>query len=115
MDRLLRRFGLSGKAFIPMLMGLAARCPPSWARAPWRMRDRRMTIMLVPFMTCSARLPVYGLISAAFFPQYGDRWSSRCISGAAFHDCPGIILKKTMFRGEPAAFVLELPPYRCRR
>ena len=72
MDRLLRRFGLSGKAFIPMLMGFGCTVPAVMgARTMENEKDRRMTIMLVPFMSCSARLPVYGLLTAAFFPQYG--------------------------------------------
>ena len=72
MDRLLRRFGLSGKAFIPMLMGFGCTVPAVMgARTMENEKDRRMTIMLVPFMSCSARLPVYGLLTAAFFPRYG--------------------------------------------
>jgi ferrous iron transport protein B len=68
MDRLLRRFGLSGKAFIPMLMGFGCSVPAVMgARTMENEKDRRMTIMLIPFMSCSAKLPVYGLISAAFF------------------------------------------------
>ncbi|MBC5736467.1 ferrous iron transport protein B [Lawsonibacter faecis] len=114
MDRLLRRFGLSGKAFIPMLMGFGCTVPAVMgARTMENEKDRRMTIMLVPFMSCSARLPVYGLISAAFFPQYaGLVVFSLYVIGLLFAIASGIILKKTMFRGEPAAFVLELPPYR---
>ena len=114
MDRLLRRFGLSGKAFIPMLMGFG--CTVSavmGARTMENEKDRRMTIMLVPFMSCSARLPVYGLLSAAFFPQYaGLVVFSLYIIGLLMAICSGLILKRTMFKGEPAAFVLELPPYR---
>ncbi|MEG0754802.1 MAG: ferrous iron transport protein B, partial [Oscillospiraceae bacterium] len=114
MDRLLRRFGLSGKAFIPMLMGFGCTVPAVMgARTMENEKDRRMTIMLVPFMSCSARLPVYGLISAAFFPQYaGLVVFSLYILGLLFAIGSGIILKHTMFKGEPAAFVLELPPYR---
>ncbi len=114
MDRLLRRFGLSGKAFIPMLMGFGCTVPAVMgARTMENEKDRRMTIMLVPFMSCSARLPVYGLISAAFFPRYsGLVVFSLYVVGLLFAIASGIILKKTMFQGEPAAFVLELPPYR---
>jgi ferrous iron transport protein B len=76
-------------------------------------RDRRMTIMLVPFMSCSARLPVYGLITAAFFPKYGGVVVfSLYVLGLLFAIGSGILLKNTMFKGMPAAFVLELPPYR---
>lgn len=114
MDRLLRRFGLSGKAFIPMLMGFGCTVPAVMgARTMENEKDRRMTIMLVPFMSCSARLPIYGLMSAAFFPQYsGLVVFSLYVIGLVFAIVSGVILKKTMFQGEPAAFVLELPPYR---
>ncbi len=114
MDRLLRRFGLSGKAFIPMLMGFGCTVPAIMgARTMENEKDRRMTIMLVPFMSCSARLPVYGLFSAAFFPRYsGLVVFSLYVLGLLFAVLSGLILKRTMFRGEPAAFVLELPPYR---
>ena len=72
-----------------------------------------MTIMLVPFMSCSARLPVYGLLTAAFFPRYGGLVVfSLYVLGLVFAILSGLILKKFVFRGEPAAFVLELPPYR---
>ncbi|WP_297717282.1 ferrous iron transport protein B [Intestinimonas sp.] len=114
MDRLLRRFGLSGKAFIPMLMGFGCTVPAVMgARTMENEKDRRMTIMLVPFMSCSARLPVYGLMSAAFFPRYsGLVVFSLYVIGILFAIVSGVILKKTMFQGEPAAFLLELPPYR---
>ncbi|MGM9607782.1 MAG: ferrous iron transport protein B [Oscillospiraceae bacterium] len=114
MDRLLRRFGLSGKAFIPMLMGFGCTVPAVMgARTMEHEKDRRMTIMLVPFMSCSARLPVYGLISAAFFPKYaGLVVFSLYLLGLICAILSGIIFKHTMFQGEPAAFVLELPPYR---
>ena len=114
MDRLLRRFGLSGKAFIPMLMGFGCTVPAVMgARTMENEKDRRMTIMLVPFMSCSARLPVYALLTAAFFPRYGGVVVfSLYILGLIFAIVSGIILKKLVFKGEPAAFVLELPPYR---
>ncbi len=114
MDRLLRRFGLSGKAFIPMLMGFGCTVPAIMgARTMENEKDRRMTIMLVPFMSCSARLPVYGLIAAAFFPNYaGVVIFSLYVLGLLCAIVSGILLRKTMFKGEPAAFVLELPPYR---
>ncbi len=114
MDRLLRKFGLSGKAFIPMLMGFGCTVPAIMgARTMENEKDRRMTIMLVPFMSCSARLPVYGLISAAFFPQYGGLVVfSLYVLGMVCAVLSGLIWKRTLFQGEPAAFVLELPPYR---
>lgn len=114
MDRLLKRFGLSGKAFIPMLMGFGCSVPAIMgARTMESEKDRRMTIMLVPFMSCSAKLPVYGLISAAFFDRYaGIVVFSMYILGMVVAIISGIIFKNTIFRGDTAAFVLELPPYR---
>lgn len=114
MDRLLHRFGLSGKAFIPMLMGFGCTVPAIMgARTMENEKDRRMTIMLVPFMSCSARLPVYGLIAAAFFPKYsGLVVFSLYVLGLVFAVVSGLLLKNTLFRGEPATFVMELPPYR---
>ncbi len=114
MDRLLRRFGLSGKAFIPMLMGFGCTVPAVMgARTMENDKDRRMTIMLVPFMSCSARLPVYGLLTAAFFPQYaGLVVFFLYVLGLACAILSGILLKKAVFRGDPAPFLLELPPYR---
>ncbi len=83
------------------------------ARTMENEKDRRMTIMLVPFMSCSARLPVYGLLSAAFFPQYGGLVVfSLYLIGLLLAIVSGIFLKKHPVPGEPAAFVLELPPYR---
>lgn len=114
MDRVLRRFGLSGKAFIPMLMGFGCTVPAVMgARTMENEKDRRMTIMLVPFMSCSARLPVYGLLTAAFFPRHGGLVVfSLYLLGLLFAIGSGLLLKNTLFQGEPAAFVLELPPYR---
>jgi len=114
MDRLLRRFGLSGKAFIPMLMGFGCSVPAIMgARTMENEKDRRMTIMLVPFMSCSARLTVYGFISAAFFPKHaGLVVFSLYVLGLLFAVLSGLILRGTLFKGKPAAFVLELPPYR---
>ncbi len=114
MDRLLRRFGLSGKAFIPMLMGFGCTVPAIMgARTMEQEKDRRMTMLLVPFMSCSARLPVYGLLSAAFFPRYaGVVVFSLYLLGLICAILSGIFFKKVVFRGEPAPFLLELPPYR---
>ena len=114
MDRLLRRFGLSGKAFIPMLMGFGCSVPAIMgARTMENEKDRRMTIMLVPFMSCSAKLPVYGLISAAFFgPWAGLVVFALYVIGMVVGILSGLLFKKTLFAGEPAPFVLELPPYR---
>ena len=114
MDRLLRRFGLSGKAFIPMLMGFGCSVPAIMgARTLENEKDRRMTILLIPFMSCSAKLPVYGLLSAAFFgPWAGLVVFGLYVIGMAVGILSGILFKHTLFAGEPAPFVLELPPYR---
>ena len=114
MDRLLRRFGLSGKAFIPMLMGFGCTVPAVMgARTMESDKDRRMTILLTPFMSCSAKLPVYGLIAAAFFGQRsGIVIFSLYILGLLVAIVSGIIFKNTLFKGKPAPFVMELPPYR---
>lgn len=114
MDRLLRHFGLSGKAFIPMLMGFGCTVPAIMgARTMENEKDRRMTILLVPFMSCSAKLPVYGLIASAFF----GAWAvlvvfSLYILGMIMAIVSGLIFKKTILSGRAAPFVMELPPYR---
>ncbi len=114
MDRLLHRFGLSGKAFIPMLMGFGCTVPAVMgARTMESEKDRRMTIMLIPFMSCSAKLPVYGLICSAFFGKYaGIVIFSLYLLGMGMAMLSGILFKGTLFWGEAPAFVLELPPYR---
>ena len=114
MDRLLKRFGLSGKAFIPMLMGFGCTVPAVMgARTMESEKDRRMTILLVPFMSCSAKLPVYGLISAAFFgPWAGLVVFALYVMGMVTAVVSGLIFKSTLFKGKPAPFVMELPPYR---
>ena len=114
MDRLLRRFGLSGKAFIPMLMGFGCTVPAIMgARTMENEKDRRMTILLVPFMSCSAKLPVYGLLASAFFGRFaGLVVFGLYVFGMLLGIISGIIFKKLIFAGEPAAFVMELPPYR---
>ena len=114
MDRTLRHFGLSGKAFIPMLMGFGCTVPAVMgARTMENEKDRRMTILLVPFMSCGARLPIYGLMTAAFFPRYaGLIVFGLYLLGPVMAILSGLILKRTVFQGEPAPFLLELPPYR---
>ena len=114
MDRTLRHFGLSGKAFIPMLMGFGCTVPAVMgARTMENEKDRRMTIFLVPFMSCGARLPIYGLMTAAFFPrQAGLVVFGLYLLGLMVAIGSGILLKHTVFQGEPAPFLLELPPYR---
>ena len=114
MDRVLRHFGLSGKSFIPMLMGFGCSVPAVMsARTMESEKDRRMTILLIPFMSCSAKLPVYGLVAAAFFgPWSGIVVFSLYLLGMAAAVVSGLIFKRTVFTGEPASFVMELPPYR---
>ncbi len=114
MDRLLRHFGLSGKAFIPMIMGFGCSVPAIMgARTMENEKDRRMTILLVPFMSCSAKLPVYGLIASAFFgARAGLVVFALYIIGMVLAVVSGIIFKGTLLAGKPAPFVMELPPYR---
>ena len=114
MDRTLRHFGLSGKAFIPMLMGFGCTVPAVMgARTMENEKDRRMTILLVPFMSCGARLPIYGLMTSAFFPKYaGLVVFGLYLLGPVLAIVSGLILKRSVFQGEPAPFLLELPPYR---
>ena len=114
MDRTLRNFGLSGKAFIPMLMGFGCTVPAVMgARTMENEKDRRMTILLVPFMSCGARLPIYGLMTSAFFPRYGGLVVfGLYLLGPLLAIASGLLLKRALFQGEPAPFLLELPPYR---
>ena len=113
MDRIFRKFGLSGKSFIPMLIGTGCGVPGVMAsRTIENERDRRMTIMTTTFIPCGAKLPIIALIAGAFFDNAGwVSWSAYFVGIAAII-CSGIILKKTkMFSGEPAPFVMELPSY----
>ena len=114
MDRTLRHFGLSGKAFIPMLMWFGCTVPAVMgARTMENEKDRRMTILLVPFMSCGARLPIYGLMTAAFFPDHaGLVVFGLYLLGPVLAFLSGLFLKRFLFKGEPAPFLLELPPYR---
>ena len=113
MDRIFRKFGLSGKSFIPMLIGSGCGVPGIMAsRTIENERDRRMTIMTTTFVPCGAKLPIIALIAGAFFGNAGwVAWSAYFVGVAAII-CSGIILKKTaMFVGDPAPFVMELPAY----
>ena len=113
MDRIFRKFGLSGKSFIPMLIGSGCGVPGIMAsRTIENDRDRKMTIMTTTFVPCGAKLPIIALIAGAFFDNAGwVAWSAYFVGVAAII-CSGIILKKTkMFSGEPAPFVMELPAY----
>ncbi len=113
-DRLLRRFGLSGRSFIPMLMGFGCTTTAViGARAVENERDRRMTILLTPFMSCGAKLPVYGLFAAAFFAKgQGLVVFSLYLMGMLMMVLVGLILRKTTFREGDTPFLMELPPYR---
>ncbi|OAB39174.1 ferrous iron transporter B [Paenibacillus macquariensis subsp. defensor] len=114
MDRLLRKIGLSGKSFIPMIMGIGCSVPAIMAtRTLENEKDRRLTIILTPFMSCGARLPVYALFAAAFFANAQSLVIfSLYLLGMVIAILSGILLRKTLFKGEAEAFVMELPPYR---
>jgi ferrous iron transport protein B len=117
MDRIFRKFGLSGKSFIPMLIGTGCSVPAIMAtRTIENQRDRRMTIMLTPFIPCGAKLPVFALLVGAFFPNSAWMASSMYLIGIGAVIVSGIFLKKTKaFAGDPAPFVMELPPYHIPR
>ena len=113
MDRIFRRFGLSGKSFIPMLVGMGCGVPGVMAsRTIENERDRRMTIMTTTFIPCGAKMPIIGLIAGALFGGSGFVATSAYFIGIAAIIVSGIMLKKTkMFAGDPAPFVMELPAY----
>ncbi|MDR0841098.1 MAG: ferrous iron transport protein B [Christensenellaceae bacterium] len=114
MDKPMRRFGLSGKSFIPLLMGFGCTVPAAMgARTMDNEKDKRMTILLLPFMSCSAKLPVYGLIAGAFFSKgRGLIILSLYALGILMGIASGLLFKKKLFAGQDAPFVIELPPYR---
>ena len=114
MDKLLRKIGLSGRSFVPMLIGFGCTVPAVMAtRTLSSDRDRKMTIMLTPFMSCSAKIPIYAVFSAAFFPGYAAvAMIVLYLSGILVGIIAALIMKKTAFRGEPVPFVMELPNYR---
>lgn len=114
MDKPMRRFGLSGKSFIPLLMGFGCTVPAAMgARTMDNEKDKRMTILLLPFMSCSAKLPVYGLIAGAFFAKNrGLVIFSLYGLGILLGILSGLLFKKKLFQGQDAPFVIELPPYR---
>ena len=113
LDRIFRRFGLSGKSFIPMLVGTGCGVPGVMAsRTIENERDRRMTVMTTCFIPCGAKMPIIGLIAGALFGGSGLVAASAYFIGVAAIVISGIILKKTrMFAGDPAPFVMELPAY----
>ena len=115
MDQLLRRVGLSGRSFVPMLIGFGCSVPAIMAtRTLSSDRDRKMTILLTPFMSCSAKLPIYALFTTAFFPR---QWRAVVmvglyITGIVCGILYALVLKLTRYKGEPVPFVMELPNYR---
>ena len=114
MDKLLRRIGLSGKSIVPMLIGFGCTVPAVMAtRTLPTERDRTMTILLTPFMSCSAKIPIYGFFSAAFFPQHAALvMIALYVFGIIMGILAALVLEKTAFRGRPVPFVMELPNYR---
>ena len=114
MDHLLRRIGLSGRSIVPMLIGFGCTVPAVMAsRTLPSERDRRMTIMLTPFMSCSAKLPIYGFFTTAFFPRYSGLITTGLYAlGIGIAILAALLSKRTVFKGEAVPFVLELPNYR---
>ena len=114
MDKLLRKIGLSGRSFVPMLIGFGCTVPAVMAtRTLSSDRDRKMTILLTPFISCSAKLPIYGVFTAAFFPEYGALvMIGLYVLGILLGILSGLILGRTAFKGNPVPFVMELPAYR---
>lgn len=114
MDKPLRRLGLSGRSFVPMLVGFGCSVPAILStRTLSSDRDRKMTILLVPFMSCSAKLPIYAMFAAAFFPGYAALVTiGLYVFGILAGIIAALILKGTKFRGNPVPFVMELPSYR---
>ena len=114
MDKVLRRFGLSGRSFVPMLVGFGCTVPAIMStRTLPSEHDRKMTVMLTPFMSCSAKLPVYGLLCGAFFPQATvPAMVSLYLIGIVVGCIAALVLNRTAFKGDPVPFIMELPNYR---
>ena len=114
MDKLLRKLGLSGRSIVPMLIGFGCTVPGVMAsRTLPSERDRKMTILLTPFMSCSAKLPIYAFFTAAFFPKHGALvMIGLYVFGIVMGILMALIFKKTSFKGEAVPFVMELPNYR---
>lgn len=114
MDKLLRKIGLSGRSFVPMLIGFGCSVPAIMAtRTLSSERDRKMTILLTPFMSCSAKLPIYAMFTAAFFPRHRALvMIALYVTGIIMGILSGLILKNSVFHGNPVPFVMELPNYR---
>jgi ferrous iron transport protein B len=117
MDRFMRWIGLPGKAFVPLLVGFGCTVPAIMAtRTLDNRRDRILTVFIAPFMSCGARFPVYALFAAAFFPRGANLVVfSLYLAGIVLAILTGLLLKSTLFRGEPTPFVMELPPYHSPR
>ena len=114
LDKLLRKIGLSGRSFVPMLIGFGCTVPAVMAtRTLPSARDRRLTILLTPFMSCSAKIPIYAVFTAAFFPQHAVlAMALLYFGGMAIGVLISLLLNHTVFRGNPVPFVMELPNYR---
>ncbi|MBQ3520992.1 MAG: ferrous iron transport protein B, partial [Firmicutes bacterium] len=114
MDKLLRKIGLSGRSIVPMLIGFGCTVPGVMAsRTLPSERDRKMTILLTPFMSCSAKLPIYAFFTAVFFPDHGALvMIGLYVFGMVAGVLMALLLRGTMFKGEPVPFVMELPNYR---
>ena len=114
MDKLLRKIGLSGRSIVPMLVGFGCTVPGIMAsRTLPSERDRKMTILLTPYMSCSAKLPIYGFFTAAFFPDRGALiMVGLYFGGIIMAILMALLMRKTLFEGEAVPFVMELPNYR---
>ena len=114
MDKPLRKIGLSGRSFVPMLIGFGCSVPAIMStRTLPSERDRKMTIMLTPFMSCSAKLPIYAIFTAAFFPDHAALVMILLyVMGIVMGIISGLLMKSTLFHGNPVPFVMELPNYR---
>ena len=114
MDKLLRKIGLSGRSFVPMIIGFGCSVPAIMAtRTLSSERDRKMTILLTPYMSCSAKIPIYSVFAAAFFPKYSALvMAAMYFGGMLTGIIVSLVLNKTIFRGKPVPFVMELPNYR---
>lgn len=114
MDKPLRKIGLSGRSFVPMLIGFGCSVPAIMAtRTVSSDRDRRMTILLTPYMSCSAKIPIYAVFAAAFFPRHGAlAMIGLYLTGIILAVLVALLLKNTAFQGQPVPFVMELPNYR---
>ena len=114
MDKLLRKIGLSGRSFVPMLIGFGCSVPAIMAtRTLSSERDRKMTIMLTPFFSCSAKIPIYAVFAAAFFTKYQALvMLGLYVTGILVGILAALVYNKTVFRGNPIPFVMELPNYR---